>query len=154
MTESSGVVSTYAKRTSIRPKGSARSVAEALWFRNQYTQPRAALRRLNAPVTLRQLIAPLFLFSVLVLQLWARVSIIERGYTLEELRKTTLINDVALRQKRLEYAYITRPAHVGSEAKAKLGMTTLPPQRIRTIHESAERKIAKVVAKQQTGSRG
>lgn len=91
-------------------------------------------RVFNRVVQLRfRLIPGIFLFIVLALQLWVRISTIEKGYELEKLRETALKNDVRLRQLRLELAYTARPAELIKRANHELGFVALAPQRIRKL---------------------
>lgn len=89
-----------------------------------------------APVPSKPLLPlfpPLFLFAALLLQLWFRLSFIERGYELEELRRSALQNDSLLRQKKLEFAFLSRPASIIEDARERLQMTETEPQRLRKI---------------------
>ena len=82
----------------------------------------------------KMLYPPLFLFIGLVLQLWVRISTIDRGFEIEQLRKAALENDTRLRNLRLEYALATSPAALTEYAETKLSMVTLPPQRMRKVN--------------------
>lgn len=113
----------------------ASGVYETAWFRNQLPKRRVATGsvRQHARRSFAPCIAPTLLFAVLAVQLYARITIIKRGYELEVLRGTTLHNDVTLRQTRLEYAFLTGPANLSTVARQRLEMTPLTPQRMRTL---------------------
>lgn len=97
----------------------------------------------NAPrtrhVSLRALRAapPLVLFSVLMFQLWVRISIISAGYEIERLRADAIRNDALLRQLKLERALVTRPSRLTDEAGRRLRLEPTPPNRIRTLDLNA-----------------
>ena len=96
---------------------------------NQVVLPRA--RNLSA-IAVR--IWPFaILFLCLLFQLWARLAIIEASYHLEETRASALKNDVLFRELQARYAASSAPAALSERAKVKLGMTALPPQRMRRI---------------------
>jgi hypothetical protein len=82
---------------------------------------------------LRRFLAPSLLFSVILFQLWVRLTHLEHGYRLEELRSVSLKNDAQLREKRLEYAYYTRPDLLRELARQRLALEPLQPQRIRSL---------------------
>jgi hypothetical protein len=103
-------------------------------LQTQCLGPRAAEDASKRSVS-RQLLPALFLFIVLVAQLWIRIAFISKGYQLEELRRKALHSDVQLREQRLEYALLTRPAALSQVAREKLGMVQLEPQRIRKYEE-------------------
>jgi hypothetical protein len=103
-------------------------------LQTQCLGPRTEDRVSKRPVS-RQLLPALFLFIVLVAQLWIRIAFISKGYQLEELRRKALHSDVQLREQRLEYALLTRPATLSQSAREKLGMVQLEPQRIRKFGE-------------------
>ncbi len=90
----------------------------------------------NACALFRRLFAPGLLFSVLLFQLWVRLTHVEHGYRLEELRSVSLKNDAQLREKRLEYAYYTRPDFLRKLAHQRLELEPLQPQRIRSLSYS------------------
>lgn len=106
---------------------------------HQYVPPRVVARaktkRVRRPKYRRakRLVLPFVLFALLTLQLWVRLCIIERGYQLEALRKAALENDESLRQRRLEYAYLSRPRTLVQQAREKLGMLEPTPQHIRKL---------------------
>lgn len=98
------------------------------WFQQQ----RAARAERTRTSSKRRIVLPVCLFFVLLAQLWVRISIINAGYELEQLREQVLTNDERLRAARLEWAMKTRPLEVMEVAKRKLGMIPLTPQYIRT----------------------
>lgn len=98
---------------------------------NQVVIPRS-LARVRS-LKHRQIIPAVLLFIALAAQLWVRITIIEKGYSLEKLRETALENDIRLRQLRLDYAYLTRPMVLTERAKKELRMESLVPQRIRRM---------------------
>ncbi len=96
---------------------------------------RMRARRDFAPRMLhaRDMLLPMGLFVVLVLQLWVRMSFVGQGYRLEELRQKALNNDARLREQRLEYAMLTRPDGLRKQARNQLQMIVLEPQNVRKI---------------------
>ena len=103
-------------------------------LQSQYLAARLA-EESPRPARLRDFLFPLALFAVLAVQLWVRVAFIGKGYKLEELRHKALQSDAVLREKRLEYAFLTRPAELAHAARTKSGMVELEPQRVRKIQE-------------------
>ncbi len=101
---------------------------------NRYA--RAKGLRFDAPVrrvSWSQLLPPLVLFLVLMLQLSARIAIFAEGYRLEETRKQIMQNDSHLRTLRLAYAQASSTTKLIESAHAKLGLVPTVPQRVRKI---------------------
>jgi len=73
------------------------------------------------------------LFFVLVAQLSVRIVIIEKSYSLEQLRFSALERDSELRQLKLELAYATRPMVIASKAKEDLNFIPLSVQKTRMV---------------------
>lgn len=82
----------------------------------------------------RHLCAPIFLLITLLLQIWFRVEIVSKSYSLEALREKTLKNDSELRQLNLELAVLTHSKKLGVEV-AKLGLSAPVAKQIREIKE-------------------
>src|SRR5262245_59107863 len=100
----------------------ASGLYETAWFRNQVPKRRVVESEAPAKRVSLVYIAPVLLFAALSVQLFSRLTIIKRGYELEVLRASVLKNDVRLRQKRLEYAFLTSPSHMGTLAHDRLEM--------------------------------
>ena len=110
------------------------NASQVLRMQDQFVNPRANAReRRPRRRSRKHLIAPLLLFFTLLLQLWVRVEIVERGYRLETLRESALKQDTSLRQLRLELAYVSRPKSLTDQAGQKLGLNPLCPQRVRRL---------------------
>lgn len=113
--------------------------AEIDLLHEQFVQPRRLAKpkrgraKENKKLRMRHFFAPMLLFVVLVIQLSVRICILEKGYRLEELRRETLQNDAHLRQRRLDYAFMSRPTNLARSAERRLGMTNLTPQQIRKL---------------------
>ena len=84
---------------------------------------------------MRQLTPAIVLFLVLCFQVSVRIGIISEGYQLETQRTEALEQDQALRQYRLQYAYLTSPQRVQVQARARLGMLPNRPQQLRRVAE-------------------
>lgn len=91
---------------------------------------------------LRVFVPAVFLFCVLIAQLWVRVAIVTKGYELEQLRQSALQADAELRDLKLKLAYASRPAEVAERAKAGLGMEQLERQATRRINGSEPVMVA------------
>jgi len=81
----------------------------------------------------RRFVAPLILFGALICQLYVRVSIIEQGYRVEELRRNILSADEQLRQLQLDAAYIARPQRLSEIAANSFGLVRTSPQNVRIV---------------------
>jgi hypothetical protein len=109
------------------------NAAHVLRIHQQVIVPRAQVRSRRGRRAWKHLLPPVLLFSALLLQLTIRIEIIERGYRLENLREQALKQDNHLRSERLELAFATRPKILTDEAKQRLHMLALCPQRVRQL---------------------
>ena len=107
--------------------------AAAVHIQCLQTQRLSSRAVMHAPVrlNLREMLLPFTLFSVLLLQLWVRVSFIGQSYMLEELRQKALKNDLRLREQRLQYALLSKPDELSRRAQSRLHLQVLEPQNVR-----------------------
>lgn len=89
-------------------------------------------------VLLRHFIAPCILFVALAAQLYVRMSIVERGYELEQLRSHVVTQDTKLRAIELDYAFLTRPQMLVARAAKTLHMMQPAPIQVRRFVESVQ----------------
>lgn len=81
-------------------------------------------------------VAPaVMLFLVLCFQLYVRIGIIEEGYALEARRNQALSQDQALRQYRMQYAFLTSPQRLSLAARERLSMVPTRPQQLRRLSD-------------------
>ena len=72
-------------------------------------------------------------FSVLSLQLFTRISIIENSYELEQQRSQMISYDERLRELRFEYAAVNSAGRLALKAQSELKMGPLTSEKIRKL---------------------
>ena len=92
--------------------------------------------RTRRRVLIRHFVAPCILFVALAAQLYVRMSIVERGYELEQLRSHVVMQDTKLRAIELDFAFLTRPQMLTTRAARTLRMMQPSPVQVRRFAEN------------------